>query len=440
MAAVLICSSPVHGHVTPLLSVARHLVDAGHDVRFLTGVRYRAAVESLGGEWLPLPASADYDDSDMDAAYPGRVGRTGVNGARWDLRHIFLEPARAQLAAIDDAIAAAPVEVVLAESMFMGAMLLLGRPPAHRPVVVALGIVPLPLASRDTAPFGLGVAPRPGRIGRMRNAVMQTMTDRFVFGDLHRAAQAMLAETGGLPLTTHVMNYQSHADAFVQFTVEEFEYPRSDLPVPVHFVGPVSRAGTAAHGDPRTAAADLPSWWSDLDGSRPVVHVTQGTVANADFDALVFPTMEALADRNVLVVASTGGRPVPDRVLPPNARIAPYLPYDLLLPRTSVFVTNGGYGGVHYALEHGVPIVTTGNTEDKAEVSARVEWSGAGLRLRPGRDGRVAPVELRRAVQRLLDEGSFRASARRIGDAIAVSPGPAGVDAVIESVRMEVGR
>jgi UDP:flavonoid glycosyltransferase YjiC (YdhE family) len=59
-----------------------------------------------------------------------------------------------------------------------------------------------------------------------------------------------------------------------------------------------------------------------------------------------------------------------------------FLPYDELLPRTAVFVTNGGYGGVQYALRHGVPIVATGGKEDKPEVGARVAWSGVGRRIR----------------------------------------------------------
>jgi len=46
MSSLLLCSTPVHGHVTPLLAVARHLVAGGHRVRFLTGARYRDAVEA----------------------------------------------------------------------------------------------------------------------------------------------------------------------------------------------------------------------------------------------------------------------------------------------------------------------------------------------------------------------------------------------------------
>ena len=114
----------VGGHVLPLLRVAEELVRNGHRVRFLTGSRYRERVEETGARWLPLSPEADYDDRDMDEAFPGRRGRTGVAGIRWDLREIFLKPAPAQLADIDAALAAEPADAVLAESMFAGAMLL----------------------------------------------------------------------------------------------------------------------------------------------------------------------------------------------------------------------------------------------------------------------------------------------------------------------------
>lgn len=407
--------------MTPLLAVVRTLVASGHEVRFLTGIRYRDAVEETGATWAPLPADADYDDRDIDDAFPGRVGRQGVDGAKWDLRHIFLDPAPAQLVAVDALLAQRPADAVLCESMFFGALLLLCRPRAERPPVLNLGIVPLGLRSRDTAPFALGIPPLPGPVGRIRNALLTWTAERHVFGDLHREAAALARAVVGGELRTHAMNYPALADAIVQFSVAEFEYPRSDLTVPVHFVGPVSIANASA--------APEPEWWGDLDGRR-VVHVTQGTVADGDLEDLVLPTLRALAEEDVLVVASIGAHELPPGSLPDNARVAPYLPYDRLFPRLSAFVTNGGYGGVHYALAHGVPILATGNTEDKAEVSARVAWSGAGLRLKP-RSGRADAAGVRTAVHRLLREPGFRENAERIGAAIATAPGPAGVEDVI---------
>lgn len=428
MYSLLLCSTPVHGHVTPLLAVARALVDAGHDVRFLTGRRYREAVERTGARWVPLPAAADYDDGDVDASFPERRGLTGVAGAKWDLEHIFLAPAAAHLAAVDALIRERPVDTVLSEALFLGSLPLLMRPRAERPAVLALGIVPLGLRSRDTAPFALGIPPMPGPLGRARNAALTWSTDRLVFADLQRSAERVVRETTGATLTEPVMNYPALADAVVQFTVPAFEYPRSDLVTPVHFVGPVSLGGASSEPD-----AALPDWWDELDEPRPVVHVTQGTVANADLEDLVLPTLRALADRDVLVVASTGGREVPAAKLPANARVAPYLPYDRLFPKLAAFVTNGGYGGVHFALAHGVPILATGDTEDKAEVSARVAWSGAGLRLRPRR-GRIGERAVGRAVQRLLTEPAFRAHASRIGVDVQAAPGASGILAVLDEL------
>lgn len=425
MSSLLICSTPVHGHVTPLLSVATALVGAGHDVRFVTGRRYRAAVEATGARWIGLPDEADFDDSDVDAAFPGRVGRRGVAAARWDLRHIFLEPAAAQLRAVDEQLRAQPADAVLTETMFFGALLLLTRPRAQRPPVLTLGIVPLALRSRDTAPFALGIPPRPGAIGRARNALLTWSTDRFVFAQLQRAAADMVRDVVGAELPVPAMDYISMADAIVQFSVAEFEYPRPDATTPVRFVGPVSLGGSSS--------APLPPWWDELSGTRPVVHVTQGTVANADPEDLILPALRALADRDVLVVVATAGRDLPSRLLPGNARAADYLPYDLLFPKVSAFVTNGGYGGVHFALAHGVPILATGDTEDKAEVAARVAWSGAGLRLRR-RHGRLDEAALAAGVDRLLRDASFRLNARRIGAAIDAAPGPAGIGDVLREL------
>ena len=111
----------------------------------------------------------------------------------------------------------------------------------------------------------------------------------------------MYRDVHGVAMPYPVLDWAGHADAVVQFTVPAFEYPRSDAPATLHFAGPISATGSQA---PR------PSWWADLDGGRPVIHVTQGTIANKDFGQLVGPTLEALADDDVLVVVSTGGRPL----------------------------------------------------------------------------------------------------------------------------------
>lgn len=251
------------------------------------------------------------------------------------------------------------------------------------------------------------------------------LTEKLIFGGVQRQAEKIIVDATGKKLDGFFMSGASRADAIVQFTVPGFEYPRSDLPDTVHFVGPMSRAAKSE--------GELPEWWNELDGSRPVVHVSQGTIANTDYDELIAPTITALAGDDVLVIVSTGGRPLSTlpSPLPANVRAAEYLPHDRLLPLTDVYVSNGGYGGVHHALEHGVPLVVAGMTEDKAEVAARVQWTASGVNLRTNRP---TPDAVGAAVRRVLADPGFAERSRALGKEIAASSGLAGLEAVIETL------
>ncbi|MFJ4045929.1 glycosyltransferase [Microbacterium sp. NPDC089987] len=427
MSSHLIACTPAHGHVMPLLQVARHLIARGDDVTFLTSARYADRVVGTGARFVALPAAADVDLDDADGAFPERVGLTGTAALRFDMSNLFVRPGVAQLAAVRAVLAERPIDTMLAEPLFLGAALLQQLPRGERPPVIALGIFPLGVRSRDAAPFGLGITPMSGPIGRLRNVVLRTVAERVIFRRVQEEADALAARETGSGLGGFILDWTGRADAYVQFTVPEFEYPRSDLPSTVHFAGPLP-GSSSAHA--------LPAWWSDLDAGAPVVHVTQGTIANSDFSQLLLPTIDALRDSDVLVVASTGGRPVGDIAsdLPANARIAEYLPYNLLLAKTDVMVTNGGYGGVQQALAHGTPLVVAGRTEDKVEVCARVGWSGAGIDLRTQTPG--APT-IRAAVHRVLNEPSFRANASRIGGALQAADAWQTLDRVIDAAALQ---
>ena len=94
-----------------------------------------------------------------------------------------------------------------------------------------------------------------------------------------------------------------------------------------------------------------PDWWDDLKGSQPVVHATQGTVAT-DPEALIVPTLQALAQDDVLVVATTIDKSIesiPLAALPANTRVESFISHPELLSNV-VMITNGGYNGVQMAL------------------------------------------------------------------------------------------
>ncbi|WP_181357784.1 glycosyltransferase [Stenomitos frigidus] len=182
-------------------------------------------------------------------------------------------------------------------------------------------------------------------------------------------------------------------------SIPAFEYPRSELPSQVHFIGPLLSRPTAAFKPP--------TWWDELKGNRPVIHVTQGTIAT-NLDDLLVPTLRALETEDVLIVATTGGTTTDAlklRSSSTNVRIEPFIPHAHLLPHVDVMVTNGGYNGVQMALANGVPLVVAGQTEEKPEVAARVEWAQVGINLRTQTP---TPAQIQKAVKTLLMDSSYR--------------------------------
>jgi hypothetical protein len=287
--------------------------------------------------------------------------------------------------------------------------MLLG-PRAARPPVVLCGTSFLHVPRDDGAPHFLGLKPATSQVERERYAAMAEERNRAHGEPIRHYLNETLAGLGVGPVPMRLFDAAVMlADAYLQLSVPGFEFP-CKAPANVHFVGTPAIVPNQV---------PLPSWADDLDGSRKVILVTQGTVANHNFDLLVRPTLDALADeRDLLVVVTTGGRPVVSipGAIPTNARVARYLPFEWALAKASALVTNGGYGSVTQALSFGLPIVSAGLTQDKADVNARIAWTGVGIDLATNQP---APQALRDAVRAVLDQPTYRMHARAMADEFA---------------------
>ncbi len=326
---------------------------------------------------------------------------SGLRAANWGIKRAFIDPIPSQVADLQRILADFPADVLLSDQVFAGAEAVheLGGP-----LWATLGISALTLSSRDTAPFNTTLPPSTSLLAQLRNRLLYALLNRVVLRDATSHANYIRWTLGLPPLRRSLFDLASPY-LYLHSSTPAFEYPRSDLPGQVHFIGPLLPQAPEQF--------DPPAWWCDLHGERPVVLVTQGTIAN-NADHLLVPTLRALADQHVLVIATTGGTPA-DRlgIDPPiNARVEPFVPFAALLPHVDVMITNGGYGGVQFALAHGVPLVVAGTTEEKAEINARVAWSGAGINLKTNT---ATPDQIRTAVHVIQAEPCYRHHAKRIG-------------------------
>lgn len=411
MARFLVATVPVIGHVGPAVPIVRKLVERGHDVRWYTGIAFKETVEAAGACFTPMATAFDY--SDLEKIPPElaseRSALRGIAQLKFDVKRFFIDSAPAQVADCLELLRETPTDVLLVDPLFIGGAWLheKGGPPWAE-----YGVSVLMHQSMDVPPFGSGLTPGSPVMGRLRNRIFNLLAKRLLFRELSIHANTLRSNIG-LPRDPKGIFDVRCPFLHIAGTVPSFEYPRRDLPPQVHFIGPLLPESPAGFVSP--------AWWGEMNGEKQVVLVTQGTVATEQSD-LIEPALIALGNKDVLIVVTTGGKQASEmKNLPENVRVEPFLPYAALLPHVDVMVTNGGYGGVQFALAHGVPLVVAGKSEDKADVCARVEWAKVGINLRTKTP---TPQQIGNAVKKVLDDPIYGANARGIQAEMAQYDGP----------------
>jgi MGT family glycosyltransferase len=395
MTRFLIGTIPVIGHVSPAVPIVRELVKRGHEVCWYTGQAFQATVEATGARFAPIRSWLDY--SDLNNVPPDLMDQRdavqGIQRLKFDLKNFFINPAVGQVKDLSEILSEFPADILIADSMFLGVSWLAEQ---KQLPWAEFGSSAFALSSRDTAPFGSGLQPSNTLFRRLRNHGLRCFFQQGVMRKLTTYTNTVRSQVGLPPSSVHFFDKISPL-LYLSPSIPEFEYPRSDLPPQVHFIGPLF--------SPPPAEFAPPAWWDELQAGKPVIHVTQGTVTTNPTD-LVVPTLQAMQDEDVLVVATTGGAAIDTFTpLPANARIEPFIPHAYLLPHVDVMVTNGGYNGVQMALANGIPLVVAGQTEDKPEIAARVEWAKIGINLKTRTP---TPAQIKNAVKTLLTDPNYR--------------------------------
>jgi UDP:flavonoid glycosyltransferase YjiC (YdhE family) len=394
MSRFLLSTMPAVGHVHPFLPVAAELVARGHGVVWHSGPAFRSLIEATGAQFAAAEATPDFDRIPVEPD----AGTAGMGAAISVIRRLFVDRVAGQVADYRRILKTFAADVLVADMCAFGAATLhdLGGPP-----YATIGINPLFTQDPEIPPFGSRRGPATSVLGLARNRISHDLAHRLVLARVLAAHDVERVRLGlpALPPGTRSTDLQHSPFLHLMPTTQSFEFPRRRLSQTVHYIGPLL---------PKGGGGERPAWWSDL-AHRPVVHVTQGTVAT-DGRGLIRPTLDALATEDVLVVATT---PEPESLgaIPGNARVARYIAHAELLPHVDILVTNGGYNGVLASLAHGVPLICAGDSEDKPEVAARVAWAGAGIDLRTGRP---SARQVGDAVRTVLTDPAYRSAARRI--------------------------
>lgn len=395
MARILAYTSPARGHLYPIVPIMQELGRAGHQIALCTLASQVKLMHELGMQAAAVSRDVEAVELDDFRAH-SQAGR-GQRALR-----IFLERAEHEVSDLRAAIDAHQPDLLLIDCMTWGAAA----------VAEASGIpwalfvpYPMPLRSSQAPPYGLGLAPARGPLGRLRDAALgplqAAVLNRVVLGDLNLLRCAV----GVQPLRDGTEVFV-RAPLVLYLTAEPFEYPRTDWPTHVRMVGPCA-------WDP---PAPEPAWLAALE--RPLILISTSSERQRD-RRLVLTAFNALGHEPFELVATMPAQALEGIEVPDNAHLEQFLPHAPLLAKAACAITHGGAGVTQKALAAGVPVCVVPFGRDQYDVARRVEVAGAGVRLAPHR------LSARRLVQAVHATIDCRAGAQRLSSAFAMAGGPA---------------
>jgi MGT family glycosyltransferase len=387
------------GTVPADTSVIRAMVERGHDVRVLADRVLAPDVEATGAEHVPwnrAPQRANLDPLSMIVDDNG--AKTPFEAFARIRDDVIVGPADRFAADVRDELRRRPADVVVGNFFVFGAQIAAEAEGVPFAFLVANL---LSFKNSGTPPLGPGLKLARGPLGRARDAGLNRLTARLFDKGLDRLNEVRRAN-GTAPVASVLESFE-RADRLLLMTSRSFEYETYSPPPNVRLVGP---------------RLDDPAWagdWTPPAGDDPLVLVGMSSTFMDHADVLQRATT-ALGDLGVRGIVTTGPAVPVDAIdAPANVTVVARAPHSQVLRHASAVVTHAGHGTVIKSLAAGVPVVAIPLGRDQLDNAARVAHHGAGLRLKP----KASSEAIARAVKRVLDEPSYRASAERLAAAIA---------------------
>lgn len=403
MARILAYTSPARGHLFPLTPILDELKARGHVIALRTLHSELDLMRARGFEAEAISAAIeDRQHDDWRAGSPQKALKLAVQG--------FLDRSEHDCADLQKAIETDRPDAVLVDVNSWGAM---AAAEAWGGPWAVFCPYPLPLSSSDVPPYGPGLAPARGPLGRLRDKALRPLVIGTIQKTMTPALNRVRARLGLAPLPDADDLFR-RPPLLIYLTAEPFEYHRRDWPDSVVMVGP-------CEWEP---PAELPAALTSAD--KPFVLVTASSEFQND-QRLIQAALDGLEDEPYTVVATLpAGDPSTIRV-PANAIVEKFIPHGPVLDRAVCAVTHGGMGATQKALARGVPVCAVPFGRDQLEVARRLQVSGAGSRL-PAK--KLTPERLRQKVREAI---GCAEGAKRIAVAFREAGGPRAAADAMES-------
>lgn len=394
------------GHLNPVSGLATELRSRGNRVTFCLLGDPPASVTSQGFDVLPIGG-----DLITPAQYRTSMAELGLLTGRAALKHTFelaIRGTAAMLQAGPDVIRGAGItHLIVDQGSFAGG--------------TVADQLQLPFATVCNALLLHGEPGVPPffKTWPYRDAWWARLRNRLTWAGLNRLYQPILQQIQTRRRELQLAIPKTIGDTWssrLQLCQQpaSFDFPRSELPAAVRYVGPLHQ--TTVHAA-NPAAANFP--WDRL-SNKPLVYASLGTLQN-QLQHVFRAILAGLADLGVQVVLALGKKDaVWNEPTPANALVVGYAPQLELIERASLVITHAGLNTALETLTRGKPMVCIPVTNDQPGVAARVVHVGAG-ELLPLK--KVTAARIKHLAQLVLQQPHYRAAAERMREDITAAGG-----------------
>ena len=321
MATILAYTSPALGHVFPISALLTELSRRGHKIHLRT---LSTGVET--GQRLGFVTDAI--DPRIEAIVHDDWKAPNIRAALKMAIEVFCRRAVHEVSDFTDAVARIRPDAVIVDVNCWGA--LSAADAGDIPWLCFTPYTPF-LKSPGVPPFGPGLKPLPGLLGRIRDAALQPLVTGMFEKSMLPPLNKIRADVGA-PRVASADEFVRRAPLILVASGKPFEYPQTDWGDAVQMIGPC-----VLDDEPQT----VPDWLATID--RPIVLVTTSSERQADA-TLALTAMTALADEPVHVVATLLAG-LPEKVAaPPNATVCGFVSHGMMLDRAVCAVTHRGMG------------------------------------------------------------------------------------------------
>ena len=387
MGRIVFFCIPAHGHTNPTLGVVRELTARGHEVLYYSYKPFREQIEAAGATFVAC------DDFDAELRLsPKEAARIGSDLAL--STRVLVDTTLSLDDAVCEEMRRLKPDCIVADSMAVWG----------KAVAWKLGI---PFVSSTTT---FAFNQHSAKI--MKQSIGQMFSLIFSMPKINKDIKRL--QDKGYPVKSVLDLIQNDEQTnTIVYTSPQFQPCAETFTDKYAFVGPSIRPAE-----------------TDMEKCREkLVYISMGTVNN-DMLPLYKSCIAALKDTGHQVILSVGDK-VPTEAfgeLPEQIRVYPYVDQMALLEKADAFLTHCGMNSASEGLYHGVPLVMLPKTSEQGAVATRTEQLGAGIRLE-----KTTPEAIRAAVEKVLNDPSYREKAAVIAEGFRSCTGAKGAADKIES-------